>query len=310
MHLDLFRIKELIIISLFADDELFDKFVLKGGTALMIQGFNARSSMDIDLSLDSEFNDSDLKQIENTLEKNLKETFMRYDYDIIDLELNKSPVKIEGEKKKFWGGYKLKFKILKKENVEKYDRNEIDIDRLRQLALVVEGTNKKIFTVDISKFEYCEMKEEREIDDFPIYIYTPLMIVYEKLRAICQQQNEYKEIVKVRTTPRARDFYDIHTVLDSDLHGETIKSDLLKEENLKMLQRIFEIKKVPLILLENINGYREFHRDDFQSVMDTVNDRSNLESYDFYFNYVVRVGNEIIEKLLNLDMLDSITSTS
>lgn len=310
MSLNILEIKKLIIISLFADDELFDKFVLKGGTALMIQGFNQRQSMDIDLSLASEFKDSELKQIENILFKNLKETFNRKNHDVIDLCLKKSPTNISGEKKKFWGGYRLEFKILQNEDVKKYNEKEISLDKLRQLALIVEGSTKKTFKVDISKFEYCDRKEEIEIDHFPIYIYTPLMIVYEKLRAICQQQDEYKELVQVKTTPRARDFYDIHSILDSVLHGEIIKEDILKKENLETLKHIFDMKKVPLSLLENIKQYREFHRDDFQSVEDTVNDRKNLESYDFYFNYVLKITNEILDSLISLDMMDNTVSTS
>lgn len=310
MSLSLLEIKKIIIIALFTEDELFEKFVLKGGTALMLQGFNERASLDIDLSLDSEFKDSELEQIEKTLNERLNESFDRNNYGIIDLTLKKSPTKISDDKKRFWGGYRLEFKILKKENIEKYRKKELNLDRLRQLAVIVEGSTKKTFKVDISKFEYCEKKQEIEIDNFPIYIYTPLMIVYEKLRAICQQQNEYKEIVAVKTTPRARDFYDIHTVLESDLHNKTIKKDILKKENLETLINIFDVKKVPLSLLENIKGYREFHREDFQSVKDTVDNKETLESYDFYFNYVLKIVNGLLGQLLNLDMMDNRVSTS
>lgn len=308
MSLSLMKIKELIIISLFSDDELFETFVLKGGTALMLQGFNQRASMDIDLSLESEFKDSDLNTIEETLEKNLKESFKRYQHDIIDLTLKKSPTRITGDKKKFWGGYKLEFKILKDEDMKKYKNGEINIDRLRQLAIIVEGSNKKIFKVDISKFEYCESKEEMNIDHFPIYIYTPLMIVYEKLRAICQQQSEYKQLVEVKTTPRARDFYDIYSILENKLHGEIIKKNILEKENLEMLCKIFSTKKVPLDLLENIKNYREFHRENFEDVRDTVNDKNNLESYDFYFNYILKIAQIILDKLSSLDMMDNINA--
>jgi hypothetical protein len=37
------------------------------------------------------------------------------------------------------------------------------------------------------------------------------MIVVEKLRAICQQMNEYSH--RRYSTPRARDFYDIHSTV-------------------------------------------------------------------------------------------------
>ena len=61
--------KKLAIISLFADDELADLFVLKGGTALdLIYKMNKRASMDIDVSLKNEFTDNQLEEIQNRLQ--------------------------------------------------------------------------------------------------------------------------------------------------------------------------------------------------------------------------------------------------
>ncbi|MDA5111008.1 nucleotidyl transferase AbiEii/AbiGii toxin family protein [Brevibacillus thermoruber] len=50
------KLRKLAIISLFSDDELMDILVLKGGNALNIAyKINDRASMDIDLSMDSDF---------------------------------------------------------------------------------------------------------------------------------------------------------------------------------------------------------------------------------------------------------------
>jgi hypothetical protein len=44
---------------------------------------------------------------------------------------------------------------------------------------------------------------------------------------------------------------------------------------------------VPLNLLGKIKDYREFHRPDFISVVNTVKGGVKLMDYDFYFDYVV-----------------------
>jgi hypothetical protein len=45
--------------------------------------------------------------------------------------------------------------------------------------------------VEISKFENCSDKTGVELDDHTVYVYSPAMLVIEKLRAICQQMPEY-----------------------------------------------------------------------------------------------------------------------
>ncbi len=50
------QIRKLVIISLFADDELMNTFVLKGGNAIdIIYGLSDRASIDIDVSMAKDF---------------------------------------------------------------------------------------------------------------------------------------------------------------------------------------------------------------------------------------------------------------
>lgn len=50
--MDLKDIRRLVIIALFSDDELMEKFVLKGGNALdVVYNIGTRSSVNIDLSI-------------------------------------------------------------------------------------------------------------------------------------------------------------------------------------------------------------------------------------------------------------------
>lgn len=179
----------------------------------------------------------------------------------------------------FWGGYQIEFKIIE---YEKYSGLSDKIESLRRNALVVGNRQKKKIKIDISKFEYCIPKQKYEMDGYTIYVYTPEMIVIEKLRAICQQMPEYAGIV---TTPsrsaRARDFFDIYATI------EHFKIDLATKQNTELLNNIFAAKRVPVELIGKIQDYREFHRSDFTAVKDTVKIDTELRDFDFYFDYVV-----------------------
>jgi predicted nucleotidyltransferase component of viral defense system len=119
-------------------------------------------------------------------------------------------------------------------------------------------------------------------EGFTIYVYTPEMIVFEKIRAICQQMEEYGIVVQNHgRSARARDFFDIYTILQ---HFEV---DFTAQVNIHLIKCIFEAKRVPLQLISLIQNYREFHRPDFDSVKDTVKTDVELKDFDFYFDYIV-----------------------
>jgi len=67
----------------------------------------------------------------------------------------------------------------------------LDRERLRREAFVLGPKQQKVFIVDFSKCEYTIGKVSPELDDYTIYVYSPPMIASEKLRAICQQMDDY-----------------------------------------------------------------------------------------------------------------------
>ena len=273
------KIRKLTVISLFSDDTLMDIFVLKGGSALnLIYDINSRASIDIDVSMESDFDGENMEHIKNKLEDALKKTFAEEGLCVFDVSLSHKPSTIPPEKKRFWGGYVLEFKVIES---EKFKNMKNDLDNMRRNAIVVGKNNAKTFRVEISKYEYCKSKEEVDLEGYTIYVYTPIAIVYEKLRAICQQMDEYVKIVQTNRRPRARDFYDIYTILEN--HQPPI--DIADKNNLHILKGIFDAKKVPLELISKIEQTREYHRDNFSSVKDTVT--HDLKDFDFYFEYVV-----------------------
>lgn len=254
--------------------------MLKGGNALdIIYKLAGRSSIDIDFSISNKIPDDKLAVISERIRKTLSTTFNENGYELIDFRFYERPSQITDDMADFWGGYKVEFKIIEK---QKYLKLKDNIDNLRRQASEVSSGNRKNFYVDISKFEFCEGKIDKEFEGLTIYVYSPEMILFEKIRAICQQMPEYGKIVKSHSqSARAKDFYDIYSII------EKLNIDISLEKNLDLLGAIFKAKKVPLCLIDKISGFREFHSKDFPSVKDTVPPTEKLEEFDFYFNYVV-----------------------
>lgn len=288
--MDLNEIKKLVIIAMFSNDDLMDMFVLKGGNALgIIHGVISRSSYDFDFSIEGEISEKNTSSIFNKIQRVMEKTFRTVGYEVFDMTFKQKPLRLSPDMQDFWGGYRVEFKII---DVKKYKVLNGQMNFLRKNATVVGPANKKKLVIEISKFEYCTPKQESNLDGYTIYVYTPPMIVLEKLRAICQQMPEYLKIVKSPLgSARARDFFDIYATI------ERFKIDLKTAENLELLKNIFTAKKVPLKLLGKISHYREYHRDDFIAVENTVAPSTKLKDFDFYFDYVLKKCQPLLKAL-------------
>lgn len=271
--MDLTRIKRLVIVAMFSDDELMEQLVLKGGNALdIIHGVVKRGSVDLDFSIAEDF--ADLDETKVRLCHALRDTFDSAGFVVFDEKFAKKPKVISAERIDWWGGYLLNFKLIDK---QKHRELGGELKELQRQAHVVGPQFKKTFKVDISRYEHCAGKLKTEFDDYTIYVYTLEMIAIEKLRAICQQMPEYEPVTNKRA--RARDFYDVWKII-------AVGVDLTLPENLRLFRLIFAAKRVPLSLLRKISEYREFHSQDWPAVADTAVD-DDLREFDFYFDNVV-----------------------
>ncbi|PTL38093.1 nucleotidyl transferase AbiEii/AbiGii toxin family protein [Alkalicoccus saliphilus] len=277
------ELRNLTIISLFSDDDLMDILVLKGGNALeLAYKMNSRASIDIDVSMEKDFKDFgfSIEEIEEKLNRSLDETFLENGYKIFDMKLEEQPRNKDPEQTAAWGGYRVVFKVIEHDNFKKIGQE--NIDKLRRESLPVSG-GKKIIKVDISKYEFVSPSETTDFHDFIIRIYSPRMIVFEKLRAICQQMEEYAVANRTSRSPRPRDFYDIYMVinqLDPSL-------DFNESENQAMIKEFFKIKNVPLYLLGNISReeVKQFHEQQYNDLRDTV--KGEIFPFQFYYQFVV-----------------------
>jgi len=253
------KIKKLVIIAMFSDDELMELLVLKGGNAIdLIHGVAMRGSIDLDFSMESDFPSADVEALRARFEALLNTTLNPEGYRAFDVHFESRPSEVSAELQTFWGGYRLEFKVIA---IDKFDALKGDPRRLRVESESFAPGHRKKLHVEISRHEYCKPKDERNLEGYTIYVYTPEMIVCEKLRAICQQMPEYGRIVRSRTvSARARDFFDVRTLI------KHFGIDLSSAPNRELLTCMFEAKRVPLRLLTQIEHYREFHRPDFASV--------------------------------------------
>ena len=272
---DFQAVRRVAITALFSDDVLFDKVVLKGGNALNLAlGISERTSLDLDFSIENDFDN--LEDIEKRISAALDRRFNAAGLVVFDFKFEKKPsVPREGASPR-WGGYMISFKLMER---AKYEWLSGNIDAIRRDSLVIGPNQQRIFTIDLSKCEYVRGKQKVELDDYSVFVYSAEMIAIEKLRAVCQQMPEYT--LNRNPSPRARDFFDIHLIVSKT--GVKLTS----VENLELARQIFAAKEVPTALLAKIEGFREFHRPDWESVRTSTT--GTLQTFDYYFDFVVRL---------------------
>lgn len=290
--MDIDKIKELkkiVLIALFSDDVLMDKFVLKGGSAIdLIYKIDSRASVDIDVSMEKDFSKEELQEIEERINKSLKQTFLENGYILFDYKFLIKPKEVDPllpENWFFWGGYEVEFKIIKES--QSYIIQE-DITVARKTAEIVDLNNGKKFSIDISKFEYCEPKETSDVDGYTIYVYSPKMIIIEKMRAICQKMAEYPVNKGYARKPRNNDFYDIEILVKH--FNITFNKD-----DISLLRAIFEIKCVEVDLLKLIPKYKDLYMQHTETLITTITADKSKFKFEECFDYVVSLTKYIIE---------------
>lgn len=282
-------IKKAIVLGLFSRDDRLDKLVLKGGNALsLVYGISTRASLDIDLSIPGDF--EDLDKVSSQIRMDLMRTFDDLSLIVFDFSMSEVPREVSEDLAKFWGGYKIVFKLIEK---LKFQEHSQDLDWLRKHSVLVGGSDARKFEIDISKHEYTEGKCDHFFHGYKIFVYSPAMIVCEKLRAICQQIDGYRDKVKKHKAKRAKDFFDIYQICEAG------QIDPSAEEFKSILTNVFHIKRVPLNLLGLIEGEREYHESDFVAVKATVSNSISLNDFEFYFQYTLELTKKL-EALWNV----------
>lgn len=248
-----------------SDDILVEKLVLKGGNALeLVHKIGGRSSLDIDYSIRGDF--ADLADIERRIKHALDARFRAAGYVVFDVKFVRKPKKVRTPQ-----GYTVEFKVIRTDLWTKAGGN---LEKARRQAAHSGPAQERIFSIDMSKDEYCDGSEMVYVDDYQVHVYSPKMIAVEKIRAICQQMDEYPH--RKHPAPRPRDFYDIHAILTS--------RRIRLEDEMPLVSRVFAAKMVSLELLANVRSQRDFHAVAWPSVQMAAG--ASLKDFDFYFEFV------------------------
>ncbi len=284
---DLEKIRKLIVVSMFTDDDLMEMFALKGGNALeLVYQMNARASTDIDFSMRKEFSEIGLQneqEIQVRLEHALNETFNLEGITVYDVRLISKPKK-DNELIPFFAGYELKFKLIESDKYEEHKGSRHHLDKYAG----INSSSKKVFSIDLGRHEYCGDLEYHNMNNYLVTIYTPTLILLEKFRAICQQMPEYQEGLNktvISIKPRPRDFYDIYSIMKY-FEDEGIPIELNDIKNVNHLKESFKAKEVPISLLKKVHETRDFHKQEESKLRDSVYQSAGFQGFDFYFDYV------------------------
>lgn len=270
---ELQKVNRLAVKAVYSDDTLMNMLVLKGGNALdLVYGPAHRMSRDLDFSVAERATTELRDRIREHVDRRLREQFWGGGYEVKEISLRPVPGPVSGFVDPRLGGY------------------EVTV-RYRKQGPGDESTG--LLQIEISCREYCEPKQQVDFEGLRIYAYTPAMIVIEKLRALCQQTREYCRSTGLHNSPRgrARDFFDIRVTV------KKFGLELTSADNLRILKSVFAAKGVPYGFLSKIPEYRELHRQDFASVEGTVRADVELETFDFYFKYVVELAHSLLEAL-------------
>lgn len=272
------EIRKLIVVAVFSVDELFEHGVLKGGNALdLVYDVSPRASFDIDVSLPRD-SDSFRELIRVDLKESLNRVFLGNGIEVRGYSVHEPEKQTRPGLGGIGGGYGVSFYLINHESKLKI---EYDAVTLTDISANTER-KKHPFLIDFSVSEFCELKVDQPIVveglEFLIRVYTPEMLVIEKIRALCQSMPDAD--FKTPLPPRAKDVIDIYVLC------EEFQIDLHSVENIGLFKIIFEIKKVPISLVPKIKACREFHRGNFDSVRDTVYPNFGLKNFDFYFDYL------------------------
>jgi len=247
------------------------QLVLKGGSAVqLVYGIGSRSSLDIDLSLETDF--ENLADVDARFQAALERVFKDAGLVVFDYSFQLRPTRQVSADRR-WGGYEVAFKVSPKLDFP------ADISKARREAIVIGPSQERIFRIQMSRYEFCGDPTAMELGGQTVVVYTPAMLAVEKLRAICQQLPEYGP--RRHPTPRARDFYDIPTICTA------ASVRLGSPTNMELIRQCFAAKEVPLKLLTLVQESREFHRPDWPSVVAAAENLS-LDDFDRYFDSLVR----------------------
>ena len=280
------EIRLTVIKAIFSTPQLEEILTLKGGNAMTLQGLTDRQSQDLDFSIQENIRLS-IEQDGPLFFQSLQNEFKPLGYQVASFKFEEKPSKRTVRTPPYWGGYQIEFSILKEEVF--LHLTEAQLKNINAYAESIEEGKKRI-QIDLSFDEYTEPRIKEKMGDIDIYLYSPLMIIYEKVRASCQQLSHYTLGMNKK---RARDLFDIYTILTNIKHVD-LYDEVLSPDNLYIIRKMFALKEVPIDLIPKIEEIKEELRQDYESkVIPQVPGNQSIPDFDYLFAF----NNELFMKL-------------
>jgi Nucleotidyl transferase AbiEii toxin, Type IV TA system len=272
-----------VLVGIYSNDILSEKLYLKGGQALRVtQDIKERFSVDSDFSISEKIDDE--KSFFNILEAAIKNEFHKDGYFLIDFKPTRKPERKPDGVPDFWQGWAVEFKLITKEQLK------LPAARQSATAIVPEGTQTNKISIDISEYEYCGSFEKVKVKSVEVRVYTKILLLLEKLRAICQSHPGYK--YRSKKSNRARDFYDIEQVYSKVLKEGDIEDFFV--QCAEHLANVFAAKEVPLDLIDRCLNEKEFL--DVQLIgWEEV--KATVRSLDQDFSYYLQTLKDIVRQI-------------
>ena len=275
------EMRNTILKAIYSDSDLKENLVLKGGNALKLYNITDRSSQDLDFSIKESIRyekENEGKKLQDLI----SDAFQQVGFLVVGFEFIEKPKKRNKDLPPFWGGYKISFAIV---DTEKY-QDKIDLqdpDKMKELSKYGENleNNSKKIEIDLSYDEYVADKKSYDLEGTTIYLYSPLMLVYEKIRASCQQLDDYK---LVGNKTRARDLYDIYKIL-TNTRQTNLREAVLDQCNFYILENIFKAKDVPLELMLKLDSKKSDLAEDYKTKVIPQISADEIEEFDYIFFY-------------------------
>lgn len=285
------EIRNTILKAIFTEEQLMDVLVLKGGNALRLHNISTRESQDVDFSIAEEIRFT--KEREGKLLKQiLEDAFKEKGFMVNSFSFEEKPKKRNDHLPPFWGGYLVTFVLIDKTKYKEKIKSTENKDELNKYGVSLENGKKRI-ELDLSYDEYTDDKIEYDLDGTNIYLYSPTMIIYEKIRASCQQLDAYK-LASSKT--RARDLYDIYKFLTNEKFVD-LREKILDENNFYILENIFNAKDVPIDLMLFLETKKKDLKQDYKErVLPQISEKNDPVPFDYLFEYNNELFQEIHKK--------------
>ena len=270
------------ILAIFSSPPLRRMLYLKGGAALgLMEPGQPRLSLDIDFSTETTIENPEA--FFGEMATALQIHFSKLGLDAIDARHIRRPKRPRADRDELWGGWMFSFKLSPHS-----EARESLGKRIKQ-AIIPSGSNSSRIEIQLSEHEYCEIIDTINIGDVEINLYSPALMVLEKIRAICQQHPSYRYSLNKN---RARDFFDIFSILKIQRNDPKFILDLAYH-----VDAVFEAKRVPLTILIDGGMFEPDFIDGqelgFLSVRDAV--RGKVEDFSFYVEQL-KILVELVKK--------------